>query len=80
MSVIELVKNFLQEQKYLKKDDVIDASESLLERGAIDSVGVLKLVALLEEKYGIKTEVDDMMPDNFDSLAAIRDYVRSKNA
>ena len=80
MAVIELVKNFLLEQEYIKPDEVIDESESLLERGTIDSLGVMEMVTLLEETYGIEIDDDDLMPENFDSLAAINDYVRGKVA
>ncbi len=80
MAVIELVKNFLLEQEYIKPDEVIDESESLLERGIIDSLGVMEMVALLEETYGIEIDDDDLMPENFDSLAAINDYIRGKVA
>ena len=38
MSVVGAVKEFLTEQEYIKSAEVIDESESLLERGIIDSV------------------------------------------
>ena len=78
MTTIELVRNFLVEQEYIEKDEVVAESESLLEQGLIDSVGIFKLVALLQEKYQITIKDDDLMPENFDSLAAINSYVSSK--
>jgi len=78
MSVIEIVKKFLIEQDYIKKDDEISQDDSLLEKGIIDSVGIMKLVGLLEEKYDIEIDDDDLMPENFDSLSAIESYVKSK--
>jgi len=79
MSVVGAVKEFLTEQEYIKSAEVIDESESLLERGIIDSVGVLNLVSFLEETYGINIDEDDLMPENFDSLSAISSYVNRKN-
>lgn len=79
MSVVGAVKEFLTEQEYIKSAEVIDESESLLERGIIDSVGVLNLVSFLEETYGINIDEDDLMPENFDSLSAINSYVNRKN-
>lgn len=78
MSVIEIVKKFLIEQDYIKQDDDISPDDSLLEKGIIDSVGIMKLVGLLEEKYDIVIDDDDLMPENFDSLSAIESYVKSK--
>jgi len=79
MSVVGAVKEFLTEQEYIKSAEAIDESESLLERGIIDSVGVLNLVSFLEETYGINIDEDDLMPENFDSLSAISSYVNRKN-
>jgi len=78
MAVIEAVRRFLVEQEYIKRDELIDESESMLERGMIDSVGVLNLVTFLEDRYKIEIEDDDLMPENFDSLAAINNYVRNQ--
>ena len=78
MAVIEDVRGFLVEQEYIKPDELINDSESMLERGMIDSVGVLNLVSFLEDRYKIEIEDDDLMPENFDSLAAINNYVRNK--
>ena len=78
MSIGDVVTRFLLDEKYIGSGEALDESDSLLERGVIDSVGVLKLVAFLEETYGIEIEEDDLMPENFDSLIAISNYVSRK--
>jgi len=78
MSVIDVVKKFLLDQEYVIQDEVLDETDSLLERGLIDSVGIINLVSLLEETYRIEINDDDLMPENFDSLNAIKNYVESK--
>lgn len=52
--------------------------DSFLEKGMIDSTGVIELVAFLEQKYGIQVHDDELLPDNLDSIANIRRYVASK--
>lgn len=42
--------------------------ESLLDRGIIDSTGVLEIVLFLEETFGIKVKDTEMVPENFDSV------------
>ena len=77
MSVETAVREFLTNE--LGKDvTTVDSSESLLESGTLDSVGVLRLVAFLEQTYSIRVSDDDLMPDNFDTLAAIRNFVESR--
>jgi len=78
MTVVGMVKEFLVKEEYLEANESVEPDESLLERGLIDSVGIMKLVPLLEEKFGIEIDDDDLMPENFDSLEAIEQYVNSK--
>jgi acyl carrier protein len=52
--------------------------DSLLEKGVIDSTGVLELVAFLEERYAIKVEDDELTPGNLDSTGNIATYVERK--
>ena len=78
MSVTEVVKGFLMEYECIEPVQEVEASESLLELGIIDSVIILKMVSFLEDKYGIEIDEDDLMPENFDSLTAISTYVQSK--
>ncbi len=48
---------------------------SLLDAGLIDSLGVLDLVAFVEETFGIQVGDDDLIPDNFDSVGALVRFV-----
>lgn len=56
----------------------ISDDESLLERGLVDSTGVLELVFYLEKTYSIKVNDDEVMPENLDSVQRIAQFVRSK--
>lgn len=53
-------------------------SVSFIEKGIIDSTGVLELVSFLQETYGIRIEDAEMTPENLDSLEKIEKYVGSK--
>ena len=59
-------------------DDEFRDEDSFLEKGLLDSTGVLELVAFLEEKYRIKVEDDELIPDNLDSIAQVMAYVNRK--
>lgn len=52
--------------------------ESLLERGIVDSTGVLELVMFLEEKFGINVADDELVPDNLESVAKAAAFVTRK--
>ena len=48
---------------------------SLLDRGIIDSTGVLEVVMFIEEAFGVKVRDSDLLPENFDSVARIANFV-----
>jgi acyl carrier protein len=64
----------------LAKDDTLAITEdtSLLEEGIIDSTGVMELVAFLEEKFDVKVEDDEIIPDNLSSVNRVLRYLNSK--
>jgi len=80
VDIIRDVIEFFIERNFVDKNDVLDVSESLLERGTIDSLAIRELIAFIESRYKIKVDEEDMFPENFDSLAAISAYVTRKIA
>jgi acyl carrier protein len=49
---------------------------SLLDRGIIDSTGVLEIVLFLESEFGVKVKDSEMLPENFDSVNNIVNFVQ----
>jgi acyl carrier protein len=70
-----VVGNFLFGQAADLRDDT-----SFLEKGILDSTGVLELVAFLEQTYAIKVSDDELVPDNLDSIDLICAYLHKKTA
>jgi acyl carrier protein len=54
--------------------------DSLLERGLIDSTGVLEIVTFLEQRFGIVVDDDELVPENLDSIERIAGYLERKRA
>lgn len=52
----------------------------LLNSGIVDSLGLLKLIAWLENAFGITVGDADLDPENFSSLATIADFVTDRQA
>jgi acyl carrier protein len=52
--------------------------DSFIERGIIDSTAVMELVAFLEERYRIKLQDRELIPDNFDSINKLARFVASR--
>jgi acyl carrier protein len=51
---------------------------SFLEEGIVDSIGVMELIAFVEETFGVKVEDHEVTPDNFDSVNKLAAFLRSK--
>lgn len=53
---------------------------SLLDQGIIDSTGVLEIVMFLEERFAVKVQDKDLLPENFDSVSRIAAFVAKLQA
>jgi acyl carrier protein len=61
-----------------RPDNELGDSESMLEKGILDSTGVLELVGFIEEHYGISVEDEELTPDNLGTVENIVRYVQGK--
>jgi acyl carrier protein len=78
MQIDSEIRKFITENFMWDGDGNLGDEESLLEKGIIDSTGVLELVAFIEEKYGFKLEDDELVPENLDSIKNILGYILRK--
>ena len=58
--------------------NTFDDNASFMQKGIIDSTGVLELVSFVEVTFKIKVEDEELIPDNLDSLNKIAAYTISK--
>ncbi|PKO13705.1 MAG: acyl carrier protein [Chloroflexi bacterium HGW-Chloroflexi-10] len=52
--------------------------DSFLEKGIVDSMNVMEIVAYVEDTFGVHVEDLEITPANFDSIASISTYIRQK--
>lgn len=69
-----VAENFL----YMRPDFQLGEADSLLERGIIDSMGVMELVSFIESEFGVAVGDDDVTEENIGSLRAIGRFVGSR--
>jgi acyl carrier protein len=70
-----IIDNFL----FGEMDFALSSEDSLLERGIIDSTGVLELVAFLESRYGIQIKDHEILPSNLDSVGKLIRFIERKS-
>ena len=78
MNSLEIVRAHIVENFLFGDDSRIGPDTDFMENGILDSTGVLELVGFLEEKFGIKVEDDEVVPDNMNSLEKIAGYISRK--
>jgi acyl carrier protein len=52
--------------------------DSFIEKGIIDSTGILQLVEFVEQEFGIKVDDEDLIPENLDSINRLVAFVEEK--
>ena len=79
MSIRKSVKSFIL-RNYLFTDDdsALSDTESLVHAGIVDSTGILELIIHVEEAWGIQVLPEEMVPDNFDSVDRVVDFIARK--
>ena len=79
MSTRNEVKSFILKNYLFTEDDAALADgDSLMQKGVVDSTGILELIMHVEDTYGIKVLDEEMVPQNLDSVTAITAFVERK--
>ena len=71
----ESIRTFVLEKFPACRSKGLQNTDSLIDSGIIDSMGILELVAFVESDFGIVVEDMDLTPENFESIAALSAFV-----
>ena len=69
-----ITENFL----YARPDYFVAEQDHLLEKGVVDSMGMVELLTFLQDRFGVEPADDEITEDNFATLARIAAFVRAK--
>ncbi|MFC1782204.1 acyl carrier protein [Planctomycetota bacterium] len=78
MAYLDKVREFVVENFLFGDDGGLTEDTSLMEKGIVDSTGVMELVTFLEETFGITVENEELIPENLDSLNNIKSFLEKK--
>ena len=80
MGTIEILKQFITEEFVPVGDaNELQENQSLLETVIIDSLGIMKLLVFIEEKFQLKVSDEELIPENFETLFAIAKLISQKH-
>ncbi|MCC7142067.1 MAG: acyl carrier protein [Candidatus Eisenbacteria bacterium] len=78
LSVAEVrsrVREFIIRNFYVPDPNELPDDASLLDRGIIDSTGVLEVIGFLEDDFHFRVEDSEMIPENLDSIERIVQFI-----
>jgi acyl carrier protein len=81
MSAAVKIRNYILEN-YLFTDDqnALRDDDSFLDKGILDSTGILEMIYFLEEQFGIKIDDVEMIPENLDSVNNLISFIARKSS
>lgn len=81
MAIEEKLRNYILEN-YLFTDDqsALKNGDSFLEKGIIDSTGILEVIYFIEDEFDIKVDDEEMVPENLDSVNNIITFIEQKQS
>jgi acyl carrier protein len=72
------IRQYLTDQFLFGDSRPLERDVSLLDQGIVDSTGILELIHFLEERYGIKVQDDELLPENLDTIGNICAFLERK--
>lgn len=79
MDAKETIRTFILESVLAgSKTTGIADDDSFMDKGIIDSTGILELVAFIQDTFTIEVRDDELVPDNFDSVEKLSRYIARK--
>lgn len=69
-----ILNNFL----FTEDESALGNEDSFLEKGIIDSTGVLELITFLEDEFELVVEDEEMVPENLDSVTRLTAFINKK--
>ncbi|MDN5202269.1 phosphopantetheine-binding protein [Fulvivirgaceae bacterium BMA10] len=75
-STRDKIKKYIINKIMFESDEsLLGCSESLLEKGIVDSLAIVNLVSFVENEFDVKISNDDITIQNFESVEAISNLV-----
>ncbi len=64
---------------FTEEDDAFSNDDSFLEKGIIDSTGILEVIEYIGDEFGVSAEDDELVPENLDSVNNLAVFIQRKS-
>lgn len=69
---MEKILNILQE---IRSDIDFENEKKLIDDGLLDSFDIIQIVSTFNDEFDIEIDVDELMPENFNSVEAMKQLI-----
>lgn len=76
--VVEEITRIIQELARARRIAEVRPRDNLLAQGVVDSLAIVKLTLVLEERFPIRITDEDVVPENFRDIESLSRFVQSK--
>jgi len=66
---------FLRTKSLIDEVVLLNTTDSLTERGIIDSIGLIEFVDFIQDRYAIEIPGEYLTPENFDTIQGITNLI-----
>lgn len=77
MELRETLRRFIAEE-LVSDETPLGLDDSLLADGMVDSLGAVRLVAFVEERFGFQIPPEDLVMENFATVNRLAGYLESR--
>lgn len=60
----------------VRPDVEFEKEQNLIDDGILDSLDIISIVQEIEDNFGVQIDVEDLEPDNFNSVGAIMNLIK----
>jgi len=76
-TIIETLLAYIREELLYENEDVtLSADTELVKEGLLTSLGILRLLGFLEERFGVRLQASEVQIEDFLTAVTIRDLVK----
>jgi acyl carrier protein len=80
MNISTEIERFILDDLLSGERPSLDSDESLFNSGTLDSLGTLRLITFLEERFGLQIGDGEVGDENFGTLRKLQAFVERKQA
>jgi acyl carrier protein len=75
-AIQQKLRNFVTETFLFGDGADLRDDDSFIEKGIIDSTGILQVVDFVEQEFGFQVREEDLLPENLDSINQLTAFIQ----